>query len=168
MKKLLYIFFVLSLSANAQQIWTDHSRLLPDALRGIPTGIELWHNPTPVYPELNDDTVNYPGKFIWKHETTAFTRKGELKVITAGSFIWMGDRGWIANINLDNAGFADRFRCPGGLLKPGKRYTFAKNWRFGNKIYAGDALWFVLAKDHSGKIYKGVALVETEGTLKTR
>lgn len=167
MKRILIFLLLLSLGASAQNVWTDHSRLLPDQLRGIPTGIELLHDPTIVYPEPNTDTIKYSGKFIWKHSTTASTRKSELQVIEAGSYIWMGDKGWVTNIELDNAGFAERFHCQGGLLKPGKHYTFARNWRYGDHIYAGDALWFVLAKDCSGKIYKGIALVETEGKLKT-
>lgn len=155
------------INACAQQVWTDHSRLLPDQLRGIPTGIEIEHNPTPVYPEPNTDTINYPGKFIWKHSTTVKTLHQQVTVLSAGSYIWLGDKGWIANIKLDRTGFAKRFNCPSGILQSGKKYTFFKNWRYGDKIYPGDALWFVLAKDHSGKIYKGIAVVETEGTLKT-
>lgn len=76
MKRLLLFFLMLALKASAQSVWTDHSRLLPDALRGIPTGIEVFHDPTPVYPEPNTDTVNYPGKYIWRHSTTVSAKLG--------------------------------------------------------------------------------------------
>ncbi|MDN3584645.1 hypothetical protein [Mucilaginibacter flavus] len=154
-------------SLLAQQVWSDHSRLLPDKLRGVPTAILIIHAPTPVYPEPNTDTIDYPGKYIWKHQTTV-SSKQDLTVIEAGSYIWVGDKGWIANIHMDNAGFAQRFKCPGGILKKGWSYTFFKNWRYGDVIYAGDALWFVFAKDKRGKLYKGIAVVETEGILKTK
>ncbi|WP_343523936.1 hypothetical protein [Pedobacter sp.] len=160
------ILLICPLCSWGQQVWTDHNRLLPDKLRGLPSGIQLGHSPTPVYPELNTDTVNYPGKYIWKHLTQVSGGQKELTVIEAGSFIWRKDKGWAANIRLDNASFADRFHCKNGVLKKGKTYTFEKNWRFGDQVYAGDALWFVIAKDAAGNLFKGIAVVETEGSIK--
>jgi hypothetical protein len=150
----------------AQQVWTDHSRLLPDQLRGLPTAIMIWHDPSPVYPELNTDTVNYKAKYIWKHSTFVSTGLSGLEVVAAGSFIWFAENGWLRNVQLSKDDFAQEFNCANGILKPNKTYAFSKNYRFGDKIYAGDALWFVIAKDKNGKLYKGFALVETEGTLK--
>lgn len=159
------IFLVLPLAGSAQQIWTDHSRLLPDQLRGLQTGILITHDPTPVYPEINLDTVDYPGKYIWKHQTTASSLKGDLTVLQAGSFIWRADKGWVANIRLDKQSFAKYFNCPGAVLRKGKTYTFLKNWRYGDVAYAGDALWFIIAKAPTGRLFKGIAVVETEGLL---
>ncbi|MCO5948001.1 hypothetical protein [Mucilaginibacter flavidus] len=169
MQRKLLFFFLLSNATRlfAQETWTDHTRLLPDRLRNIPTGIMIFHTPTPVWPELNTDTAGYPGKYIWKHSTRVSTEAGTLDVIAAGSFIWWKDKGWTPNIDLNRQDFARYFNCPDGILKPGRTYTFLKNYRYGDAIYAGDALWFVLAKDKNGKIYKGFAVVETEGTLKT-
>ncbi|MGY3211880.1 hypothetical protein [Mucilaginibacter sp. HD30] len=167
MKKIIIVLLLLAGRVSAQQVWTDHSRLLPDQLRNIPTAIAIFHDPTPVYPERNADTVNYPGKFIWKHRTTVSATQ-ELEVVAAGSYIWYGDKGWIKNIELDKAGFAERFRCAGGKIRSGQHYTFEKNWRYGDQVYAGDALWFVLAKDQTGKLYKGIAVVETEGVMNPR
>lgn len=163
----IFVLLALPLMGKAQQAWTDHSRVLPDKLRGLPTGIQIVHSPTPVYPELNRDTADYPGRYIWKHLTTVTSSERTLTVIEAGSFIWRGDKGWSANIHLDNAGFARGFDCHGGILKKGRSYTFVKNWRFEDAIYAGDALWFVIAKDEGGHLFKGIAIVETEGTLKS-
>ncbi len=151
----------------AQDVWTDRARLLPDRLRNIPSGIQIWHSPTPVYPEINADTA-YSGKYIWKHSTRVNSEAGDLEVIAAGSYIWWKDRGWTENVQLDKEGFANRFLCKGGILKSGRSYTFMQNYRHGDAIYPGDALWFVLAKDKTGRIYKGIALVETEGTLKQK
>jgi hypothetical protein len=164
----LILFLLVSTGIAAQGVWTDHSRLLPDRLRNIPEGIIIVHDPTPVYPESNKDTIDYPGKYIWKHQTTVSSRFGDLTVIEAGSYVWWGDRGWATNIKLSPADFSRFFNCPGAILKKGRSFTFLKNWRHGDVIYAGDALWFVLARDKNGKIYKGIAIVETEGTLKTQ
>lgn len=153
----------LPLIGSGQQVWSNHNRLLPDKLLGLQSYIQIDHTPTPVYPEINKDTISYPGKYIWKHQTSVLSTARTLTVIAAGSFIWRGDKGWSENIRLDNRGFAERFDCPGGILKKGRRYVFKKNWRFGDVAYAGDALWFVIATDANGRLYKGIALVETEG-----
>ncbi|MCW3464917.1 hypothetical protein [Chitinophaga nivalis] len=157
---------VCHLPALAQVSWTDRSRILPDDLRNIPTAILLYHSPTPVYPMLNDDTIGFPGKYIWKHNTSVKTMMADLEVIAAGSYIWSANKGWIPNIKLDRQEFAKEFSCKDGILKQHRLYLFVKNYRYGNKIYPGDALWYVIAKDNNGKTYKGIAIVETEATLK--
>lgn len=170
MKKILWLALLLTNGTTlwAQQVWTDKRRLLPDLLRNIPTGINISHSPTPVWPELNTDTVNYPGQYVWKHLTTVSTQLGQLQVIAAGSYIWWKDKGWTANIKLDTKDFEELFNCPAGQLKPNRTYTFLKNYRHEDGLYAGDAIWFVLAKAKNGQLYKGIALVETEGELKPK
>ena len=167
---LLAILLLFSVSTTtalfAQEVWTDHSRLLPDQLRNIPDGVFIYHNPTPVYPEINNDTINYPGKYIWKNSTYIKSSVSGLRVVAAGSYIWYSTKGWIKNVMMDNAKFAQRFNCEDGVLRKNTVYVFKKNYRFGDVIYPGDALWFVIVADERGNQYKGIALVETEGTLK--
>jgi hypothetical protein len=46
-------------------------------------------------------------------------------------------------------------------------YTYANNNRYApnaQQLYGGDALWYVLAKDQNGKVYRGLGLLETEST----
>jgi len=82
----------------------------------------------------------------------------DLGVIGAGSYIWYSAAGWQANVKLAKKEFAQRFNCKGGILEKGKRYTFEKNYRYGDQLYGGDALWYVLAKDKEEKVHKGMAL----------
>ncbi len=88
---------------------------------------------------------------------------GELTVVEAGSFIWYDATGWHPNLSYTLAEFTEAFHCPGGRLRPGKTYIYPKNWRFGKQAYGGDALWYVIARDRAGRIYKGYGLIETEG-----
>lgn len=162
--KLLLLFLILSFHLQAQEIWKDRNRLLPDQLRGIETEILISHNPGLVTPILNTDS-NIRGKYVWKHSTTVSTNYKNLEIVSAGSFIWTA-KGWFANMNLSISDFENLFNCPNALLKAGKTYTYKDNFRFGNELYGGDALWFVIAKDKDGKLYKGIALVETESQLK--
>lgn len=139
--------------------WSDKSRLLPDKLRSLPVGLTLWHTNNPCVPTLEGDT------YYWKHATMVRAEVGDLELVEAGSFIWYDSTGWHSNIAYDPSLFAEKFNCPSGKLKNGQTYTFGKNWRFGKQAYGGDALWYVIARNRSGKLYKGYGLIETEGIV---
>ena len=69
------------------------------------------------------------------------------------------------NIQYNQDDFALSFDCKNGKLEKGKVYTFLKNYRFGNNLYGGDAMWYVIAKDKNGQLYKGIGILETEGKV---
>ena len=152
---------LIGIGLQAQTAWTNKSRLLPDKLRAIPVGILMSHDPNPCYPVMAADT------FYWIHNTKATAADKELTVVECGSFIWYDTSGWHTNILHSPQEFAELFKCPGAILKKGVTYTFTKNIRYGKQAYGGDALWYILAKDSDGKLYKGTALIETEGTPST-
>ncbi len=159
--KILNFLILISLSSfiKGQSAWTNQNRLLPDKLREIPVGIFISHDPNPCYP------VKIDSLYYWKHSTKVISTEQDLEVVACGSFIWYDKSGWHANMNYSKEEFANAFNCPNGILKSGQTYTYAKNWRVGKQVYDGDALWYVLAKDKNGKLFKGSALVETEKTL---
>ena len=159
------LVFVSSASIYAQEAWTNKSRILPDNLRLIPTTLTLQHSPNPKFPELLEESNN-EAKYVWKSSTTVCSTSQDLEIVEAGSFIWFSPDGWKQNMLLSKEDFMDRFNCEGGILKTGVCYTFEKNYRYGNQLYGGDALWFVIAKDKQGKLYKGFGIIETEGELK--
>ncbi|MCC2547138.1 hypothetical protein LJY25_11830 [Hymenobacter sp. BT175] len=171
MKKSLLLLALLPATSVVSQAqtaaWTDHTRALPDKLRQVPVGLLLWHTPNPNYPVADPDK---PGQYVWKHQTMIRSEAGEeLEVVECGSFIWYSAAGWQANMRETPTEFAELFNCPGGRLRPGVTYTFAKNYRYASSaqsLYGGDALWYILAKDKAGKLYKGMGLIETESTVR--
>ncbi|MEL6124704.1 MAG: hypothetical protein AAFR14_13395 [Bacteroidota bacterium] len=142
--------------------WSDHTRVLPDELRELPVGAVLLHSPNPNYAELNETPKQSDTKYVWKHATTVMALDKALQVVKAGSYIWYSEAGWQRNVQYSRRDFAKRFRCPKGKLEPGVRYTFEKNYRYGDVDYGGDALWYVIAEDADGNRYKGIGLIETE------
>ncbi len=158
----IYLFLSLAFSAGAQGIWSDRARLLPDKLRQLPVGIFMSHDPNPCYPVRIADT------FYWIHNTKATAVYQELKMVECGSFIWYDNSGWHDNMHYSVKDFSEAFHCPGGILRKGKTYTYKKNTRYGQKAYGGDALWYIIAKDKNGKLYKGYAVIETEANILTQ
>ena len=114
---------------------------------------------------MNDTKGEYEGKYIWKHSTFIRSEMEDLEVISMGSFIWYSAKGWFTNVQYNKADFAKKLDCKDGILRKGKTYIFKKNYRFGDGLYGGDALWYILAKDKNGNIFKGIGLIETEGEL---
>ncbi|MBF9238111.1 hypothetical protein I2I05_11960 [Hymenobacter sp. BT683] len=142
--------------------WTDRTRVLPDELRRLPVGLTLWHTPNPNHLEPNPAV---PGGYVWKHSTAIRAEIGDLQMVSCGSYIWHDATGWKTNLHETPAEFAELFNCPGGQLKQGVTYTFARNYRYAasaKSLYGGDALWFIIAKDAQGRLYKGYGLIETE------
>lgn len=150
---------------QAQEAWTDKTRILPDLLRQVPVALFIQHSPNPNYPEINDTGKNKKMAYVWKHATTVCSPMQTLEIIKAGSFIWYDETGWKENVVYSKKDFKKRFECKSGILKKDECYTFEKNYRWGSHLYGGDALWYVLAEDENGKLYKGMAIIETESEL---
>jgi hypothetical protein len=145
--------------------WTDRTRALPDELRRLPVGLTLWHSPGVVHPEPDPAT---PGGYVWKHQTKVRAEDADLEIVVCGSYIWYSAEGWQRNLRETPAEFAELFGCPGGRLKKGVTYTFARNYRYASsarQLYGGDALWFIIARDAQGRLYKGYGLIETEADV---
>ena len=156
-----------SLLIFGQEVWPDKSRILPEELREIPEAIFIMHSPNPNYPEPTTKKDKTKFQYIWKHSTSVISPEKDLEIVKAGSFIWYSEKGWFRNVNFDKRDFIKRFNCPKGLIQAGKKYTYKKNYRFGDQLYGGDALWYVIAKDSEGKLFKGLSIIETEATLLT-
>lgn len=164
----LIIFFLTLISCSTicgQEAWSDHSRILPDKLRKVPTLLTVAHNPNPNYAELADEPT-MKSDYVWKHSSSICSPYQDLEVVEVGSFIWYSPSGWVENMQLNKRDFSKRFNCPKGQLKKGQCYTFEKNYRFGNDLYGGDALWYIIAKDKEGNLVKGFGILETEGELR--
>lgn len=153
-----FLLFVSLVSVQAQHEWTDKSRVLPDNLRRLPVGLTLWHNPNPVYPVLEGEV------YVWRHSTSIRAEVADLEVVECGSYIWYAPAGWQANMLLSKRDFIKRFNCRKGILQQGQAYTWPENNRYGKQAYGGDSLWYIIAQDSTGKRYKGIGIVETEGT----
>lgn len=143
--------------ARAQSGWTDKTRLMPDKLRGLPVGLTLSHTNNPCVPVKTDSL------YLWKHSTMVRAEVADLEFVEVGSFIWYDASGWHPNLKENAQDFAENFGCTDGKLPKDKTFTFVKNWRYGKQLYGGDALWYIIARDKTGKLYKGYGLIETEG-----
>ncbi|MEM9327788.1 MAG: hypothetical protein AAGA85_19115 [Bacteroidota bacterium] len=159
-------FLMVGVGAWCQEsAWTDKTRVLPDVLRKVPEALFIQHTPNPNYPEPStpEDKTEY--KYVWRHATSMRSPEKDLTVKFAGSYIWYNEEGWKKNVYYTRRDFAKKFQCPKGRMEKGVTYTFEKNYRWGNVPYGGDALWYVIAEDEEGNLYKGMSILETESEI---
>jgi polyisoprenoid-binding protein YceI len=133
------------------------NRLLPDKLRELPMSIVAGHFPNPCYAELDE------GMYVWKHNTTIMANE-DLQIVEYGSFVYT-EKGWYLRVTMTPKEFSENYNCPSALLKKGVIYEDGKSWRRSDSLFAGDAMWYYIAKDKNGKLVKGIAPIETEGKL---
>lgn len=170
MKHLLFaLLMITGLQAWSQNpAWSNKSRVLPDVLRKVPEALFIKHNPNPNYPEETVPEDKSEFTYVWRHATSVTSPDLTLTVKFAGSYIWYNEDGWKKNVFYNKRQFAKKFNCPKGILVEGVTYTFEKNYRWGNQPYGGDALWYVIAEDEEGNIYKGMSILETESEIQIK
>jgi polyisoprenoid-binding protein YceI len=154
------ILFILCcrFSVNPNFLQTEPNRLLPEKLRKIDNGILGTHFPNPTYATFED------GMYVWKHNTSVRSNSEDLEIVEFGSYIYT-DKGWYLRIIYDKKKFAETYNCKNGILKKGKIYTDPTSWRKSEKLISGDAMWYYIAQNKTGKLFKGTALIETEAKL---
>lgn len=148
---------MMSNSLNYKDGAKPSNRLFPNKLRYLPNEINANHYPNPCYATFEDSM------YIWKHNTTIQTNE-DLQIIEYGSFVYT-ENGWYLRTTMSAKEFEQYYNCKDGILKKGVRYTDNASWRRSNKMVAGDAMWYFIAKDKNGRLVKGTAPIETEGRL---
>lgn len=142
---------------NIDTLVNEPGRLLPKKLRDIPFGIIAGHFPNPCYAELENN------KYVWKHNTTVLANK-DLQIIEYGSFLYTVD-GWYLRVTYSAKDFDEHYGTVNGQLKSGVTYCDPESWRMSDSLFAGDAMWYYIAKDVNGNLFKGIAPIETEGLM---
>ncbi len=142
-------------TASIDTLINETGRLLPRKLRGIPFGITAAHNPNPCYAEFEN------GKYVWKHNTTVMVNQ-DMQLVEYGSFVYT-TKGWYLRVSYTAKDFDEHYGTKDGMLQKDVVYADPTSWRMSDSLFAGDAMWYYLAKDKSGKLYKGIAPIETEG-----
>ncbi len=135
----------------------EPGRLLPRKLRNIPFGINAAHFPNPCYADFKNN------KYVWKHNTTVSVTQN-LQLVEYGSFVFT-KKGWYLRVTYTAKDFDEHYGTKNGQLQSGVVYTDPTSWRMSDSLYAGDAMWYYIAKDSYGNLFKGIAPIETEGQL---
>lgn len=132
---------------------------LPDCLKKYEIGMKVYHSPDPAYAEYNSDSTS---KYIWKHETSVISLKGDLKIKEFGSYMLWNGKWYLSTmkrIPYTPEDFEDWYNCKDAIIKDGKTYIDKKNWAKSDILEFVDPLsiWYYIGISKNGKEYLGFA-----------
>jgi hypothetical protein len=140
---------------------------MPEKLKDIPTGLEVKHTPNVMYANIEiekNDTMYY-----WYYITSVNALNEDLEITEFGAYLWVLNHwefGTITGKPFTKKDFADWYECKDGLIKKGKSYTDKHNWSRNMALQQSKTMWYYIAKNSKGELFKGTAMVDELPELK--
>ncbi len=140
---------------------------LPDKLKNIPTGLEVKNTPNVVYATITvekKDSIYY-----WYHETSVKAINEDLEITEFGAYGWVLNHwefGTITGKPFTDKDFAEWYNCKHAKIKKGKKFTDKHNWSRNMTLLQDKVLWYYIAKNGKGELFKGTAMVDYLPELK--
>lgn len=160
MKTILYLFlasFQISL-AQANYGTPDNETPLPEKLEGLKTAIDVIH-----FPKENDP-IKIDGTYYWKHATAILCKESKITITEYGAYLYYNSKWNLRKIypikDLDKT-----FATKKQTMLQGQPYVWQNNWRIGNKLFGGWAMWYFIGKTETGEIVCGYETINTTSNL---
>ena len=134
---------------------------LPHKFDDLKEGLLVNNFPTKIYATTDDD---HKSMYQWKHTTSVMSLNEEMTIVEFGAYLFYNKQ-WNLRTTMYPKKFDKLFDTKKGQLKKGQPYTWKDNWRTGNKIFGGWAMWYFIAENETGERFYGVGKLETVGTL---
>ncbi len=134
---------------------------LPEKLQNLRKAIEVNH-----FPKVNDP-IKIENTYYWKHTTSVLCKESKIEVIEYGAYIFYNDQWNLRRVypleELDKT-----FGTKKQILNQAEPYTWNKNWRVGEDLFGGWALWYFIGKTVDGENVCGYATIHTTDKLITK
>ena len=144
------------LSYSQSKYETPPENLLPEKLKNIKKEIVVSNFPKEV------DPVKIKKTYYWKHNTTLFSKNQKIKIKEFGAYIFYNGKWNLRKIyairDLDKF-----FGTKKQILHPSEPFTWNTNWRTGNQLYGGWALWYFIGENEDGETICGYEKINTTG-----
>ncbi|GAB5398924.1 MAG: hypothetical protein Aureis2KO_05090 [Aureisphaera sp.] len=160
MKAIVFFIWACSISPLLAQAdyGTPSDEPLPEKLEGLRRAIEVHH-----FPKENDP-IKIEDTYYWKHATSVLCRESEIKVIEYGAYIFYNDQWNLRQVyalkELDKT-----FGTKKQTLNQAEPYTWNKNWRVGESLFGGWALWYFIGETADGERVCGYETINTTANV---
>ncbi len=141
---------------------------IPEIIRNIPQGIDVYHDPDTIYAEIYyKDTSRY----IWKHSTIVSTDIDSLKIIDFGTYNFKNGKWVLGNYSKksfttedfekwyfvkNEDGIISWENCKNGILRAGTEYIDPSSWSVINtELVSRYGLWYYIGIDPDSNKYMG-------------
>ncbi|MEM1001448.1 MAG: hypothetical protein AAGH46_02240 [Bacteroidota bacterium] len=151
------LLFIISLQAQVNY-GTPKEGELPEKLKNIPVGIEVMQFPKENHPVKIKDT------YYWKHATGFISNEAELTITEFGAYLYYNNQ-WNLRKIYDLKDLDKYFGTKKQIALQAHPYVWTENWRTGDQLFGGWALWYFIGNDSNGKTVCGYATIHTTDQL---
>lgn len=163
MRQLLSIAFLLLLQALTAQTHygtpgTDTP--LPEILNGLRKAIDVEHLPKINHPIQIDKT------YYWKHATAILSQESPVTIIEFGAYLYYNDQ-WNLRQKYPLKDLGRFFGLKNKTLLQAQPYVWTENWRTGDQLFGGWAMWYFIGLTPEGEKVCGYQTIHTTDQLLT-
>lgn len=159
MKLITFIIICVTFNLNSQVNYgTPPENSIPEKLKGIEVAIDVMHFPKENDPVRIDDT------YYWKHATGILCKESEITITEFGAYLYYNNR-WNLRKSYELKDLDKNFGTKRQVILQGQPYVWTENWRIGNQLFGGWALWYFIGKTSKGKTVCGYATINTTTNL---
>lgn len=159
MKAIALILILISSAAYTQvDFGTPVDEPLPEKLQDLRRTIDVIHFPR------ENDPVQIDGIYHWKHMTSILCKESEIEIIEYGAYLFYNDQ-WNLRRAYPLKELDKAFGTKNNTLSQAEPYTWNKNWRTGDSLFGGWALWYFIGLTPEGEKVCGYETIETTATL---
>ena len=156
--------FILLLSATMLMAQSDYgtptNEPLPEKIQNLRRSIDVLHFPK------ETDPIKIGNSFYWKHLTSIVCKESDITITEYGAYIFYNGQWNLRQIYTLNE-LDKTFGTEKQKLNQSEPYTWPKNYRIGDQLFGGWALWYFIGKTPSGEIVCGYETVNTTSNLLT-
>ncbi|MFT7587927.1 MAG: hypothetical protein ACI959_000132 [Limisphaerales bacterium] len=160
MNRIYLLSLIICVSALVQaQSFTAATAPLPERLQKVPVAITVAH-----FPETVHAIETEPGQYYWKHNTSVLCEGSKIRIVEFGSFLFYDDK-WNMRVAFEPKDMDRMFSTQKGVMSQAEPYTFVKNWRGGEMVFGGWAMWYFIGINATGERVCGYSKLETTDVL---
>ena len=136
----------------------NNETLLPEKIKDLKVAIEVAH-----FPKENDP-VKIDNTYYWKHATAILCKESEIKIIEYGAYLFYNKK-WNLRKSYPLKDLDKTFGTKKQIMLQGQPYVWQNNWRIGNKLFGGWAMWYFIGKTEKGETICGYETINTTSNL---
>lgn len=155
---LLWVLGVTCTSTSQVNYGTPPDGLIPEALNGIPRSIEVIHFPKVTDPVKIDDA------YYWKHLTSIVHKEGVVTITEYGAYLYYNDK-WHLRKSYPLKELDKNFGTKKQKMSHAEPYTWTNNYRIGDQLFGGWALWYFIGTNSNGETICGYSNIHTTNNL---
>lgn len=157
-KTTLLLLLISSFSYAQLKYGTPPENSLPEKLTTLPKKITVENFPK------NIDPIKIKGDYYWKHNTLIFSKESAVTITEFGAYVFYNGK-WNLRKSYPLRELNKKFGTKKQKLLQAQPYTWNNNWRVGNKLFDGWALWYFIGVTESGEKVVGYEKIYTSDKL---